>query len=346
MKRSANKTHFAATLLAMAACVLALLAPGGAAAQIASMPRELEHVGVTEHLDGPVPLDVSLRDHTGAPVTLGKYFDGKRPVVLQFAYHTCPVVCGMITTNLAVGLKGVPWTIGDQYDVVTISIDPNESLERTVAKRTSILNEYGRPFTTKNGGWHFLVGSEASIEAVTKAAGFEYQYDERQKQWGHPSVVFILKPSGHLARYLYGLEFPSADLRLGLLEASEGRSISTVEQIILYCYHYDPQGGKYVLVARRVMQVGAGGVAVVLIAFLGLFWTKELVKSRSSKARDEVSRGTPSGTSGGRGGPGGSREVGGAKPARATAADDDANDAEDPTDESLSRAAVSPARGG
>jgi protein SCO1 len=257
-------------------------------AQIAQTPRELQHVGVNEHLDGPLPLDTPFRDHTGKPTTLGALFDGKRPVVLQFAYHSCPVVCSMITNNLAAGLKDVPWTIGKEFDVVTISIDPNESLERTAAKRAGILNEYGRgilgsPRTRGEGnagGWHFLVGDEKAIAAVTAAAGFEYQYDERQKQWGHPSVVFVVKPSGHLARYLYGIEFPSKDLRLGLLEASEGRHISTVEKLILYCYHYDPQGGKYALVAMRVMQVGASAVAIVLFAVLGLFWSRELRKRR------------------------------------------------------------------
>jgi protein SCO1/2 len=278
------RTRRLAALIATAAFILGLLLPGSASAQIASTPRELEHVGVTEHLDGPLPLDTPFRDHTGAPVTLGKFFEGKRPVVLQFAYHTCPVVCGMITNNLAAGLKGVPWTIGKEFDVITISIDPNESLEKTAAKRTSIINEYGREHTTKQGGWHFLSGNQAAIDAVTKAAGFEYQYDERQKQWGHPSVVFVVKPNGHMARYLYGLEFPSADLRLGLLEASEGRHITTVEKLILYCYHYDPQGGKYVLVAQRVMQVGGGAVAIVLIAFLGLFWTRELTRKGKNSA--------------------------------------------------------------
>jgi protein SCO1 len=265
--------------LAMVALVglLAITFAARAHAQIAQTPRELEHVGVTEHLDGPLPLDTPFRDHTGAPTTLRKLFDGKRPLVLQFAYHSCPVVCSMITNNLAAGLKEVPWTIGKEFDVVTISIDPNESLERAAAKRAGILNEYGRGIT---GGWHFLVGDAKAIEAVTAAAGFEYQYDERQKQWGHPSVVFVVKPNGHMARYLYGLEFPPSDLRLGLLEASEGRHISTVEKLILYCYHYDPQGGKYVLVAMRVMQVGASAVAIVLFAILGLFWSRELRKRR------------------------------------------------------------------
>jgi protein SCO1 len=300
MKENAKKTTSVATLIAMIACVLALLHPGSASAQVAGTPPELERVGVTEHLDGPLPLDTPFRDHTGAPVTLGKYFDGKRPVVLQFAYHTCPVVCGMITNNLAAGLKGVPWTIGKEFEVVTISIDPNESLEKSSAKRTSILNEYGRELTTRNGGWHFLSGDIAAIEAVTKAAGFEYEYDERQKQWGHPSVVFIVKPNGHMARYLYGLEFPFADLRLGLLEASEGRHITTVEQIILYCYHYDPQGGKYVLVAQRVMQVGGVIITAALMSFLGLFWSRELAKKRKGKAPSDPDNGAgPQGNSAG-----------------------------------------------
>jgi hypothetical protein len=146
-------------------------------------------------------------------------------------------------------------------------------------KRASILGEYGK----SKEGWTFLAGDEKAIAQVADAAGFGYQYDERQKQWAHPSVAMIVKPDGRMARYLYGFEFPSADLRLGLLEASEGRSISTVEQIILYCYHYDPQGGKYVLVARRVMQVGGGAVAIVLFSVLGLFWTRELVKHRSRR---------------------------------------------------------------
>jgi len=253
-----------------------------AAAQISSMPPVLAHVGVTEHLDGPLPLDTPFRDHTGKAVKLGDYYGGKRPVVLTFAYHSCPVLCGMVLNNAAAGLRGIGWTVGKEYDVVTISIDPDETLEKTAAKRASILNEYGAARGHDGKGWHFLVGDKASIAKVAAAAGFEYEYDPEIKQWGHPSVVMITKPDGRMARYLYGLEFASADIKLGLLEASEGRSISTIEQIILYCYHYDPQGGKYVVVAQRVMQVGGGAVAIVLFGFLGLFWARELRKSKSS----------------------------------------------------------------
>jgi protein SCO1 len=267
--------------LAAALCVLAVLvgvSPAGA--QIAGTPPELQHVGVTEHLEGMLPLDTPFRDHTGKAVTLRDYVDGERPIILTFAYHTCPVLCGMVLNNLAQGLRFVDWTAGDQFEIVTISIDPDETREATNAKRTSILHEYGKIPVDSQGRWHFLTGDEASIAAVAGAAGFEYQYDERQQQWGHPSVVMVVKPDGRMARYLYGLEFSPNDLRLGLFEASEGRSITTIEQIILYCYHYDPQGGKYVLVARRVMQVGGGIVALILFGVLGLFWAREWKKAR------------------------------------------------------------------
>jgi protein SCO1/2 len=283
-------------LVAVLVGLAVLFVPSLAHAQVAGMPPELAHVGVTEHLDGQLPLDTQFRDHTGKLVKLRDFYDGKRPVVLNFAYHSCPVLCSMVLNATASGLRGIGWTIGKEYDVVTISIDPEESLEKTAAKRASILAEYGASRGHDGKGWHFLVanpGDKASIAAVAAAAGFEYQYDAEQKQWGHPSVVMITKPDGHMARYLYGLEFPASDLKLGLLEASEGRSISTVEKLILYCYHYDPQGGKYVIVAQRVMQVGGGAVAIVLFGFLGLFWARELRKSKSKKGPSSTYRDPP-----------------------------------------------------
>ncbi|HEY8079315.1 MAG TPA: SCO family protein, partial [Labilithrix sp.] len=226
---------------------------------------------------------------------LADFFDGKRPVVLTFAYHTCPVLCGMVLNAEASGLREVPWTLGKEYRAVTISIDPEETLERTQNKRKSILMEYARPLPDdSHDAWTFLTGDAKSIAAVASAAGFEYQYDERQKQWGHPSVLMILTPDGKMARYLYGIEFPGNDLRLGLLEASKGHSIGTVEQVILYCYHYDPQGGKYVLVANRVMQVGAGAIALLLFGTLASLWIREIRKAKKSKLEEAegVSTGT------------------------------------------------------
>lgn len=251
-----------------------------ASAQPTGLPKQIEHVGVTEHLDGaPLPLDAEFTDHTGKHVHLGDFFQKGHPVLLTFAYHSCPMLCSMVLNATTEGLKGVNWTAGKEFDVVTISIDPNESQEKTNAKRTSILNQYGRPEAAT--GWHFLSGTEKEIARVASAAGFEYQYDPEQKQWGHSSVVMLVKPNGQMARYLYGLEFDPKDLKLGLLEASAGRSISTIEQLILYCYHYDPQGGKYVLLATRVMQVGGGLTALALGAFLSVFWLRERKRGRN-----------------------------------------------------------------
>ena len=269
-----------AVLLSLVLCTW----QGEARAQIAAMPPELEDVGVSEHLDGQLPLDLELRDHTGKTVKLRDMFDGKKPVVLTFAYHTCPVVCSMIANNLAKTMREISWTLGVEFSALTISIDPNETLENTNKKRLSVLAEYGR----SNVGWTFLTGDAKSIAQVTSAAGFKYKYDPDQKQWAHTSLVMVVKPDGRMARYLYGFEAPAADLKLALMEASEGRSISTIEQIILYCYHYDPKGGRYVIVARRVMQVGGGAVAIVLFGILGILWARELRKpKRSSDEKDE-----------------------------------------------------------
>jgi protein SCO1/2 len=254
-----------------------------ARAQIAAMPPELEDVGVTEHLDDQLPLDLEFKDHTGKTLRLRDVFDGKKPVVLTFAYHTCPVVCSMIANNLAKTMREISWTLGEQFTALTISIDPNETLENTQKKRLSVLAEYGR----SKDGWTFLTGDAKNIAAVTSAAGFKYKYDPDQKQWAHTSLVMVVKPDGRMARYLYGFEAPAADLKLALMEASEGRSISTIEQIILYCYHYDPKGGRYVVVAKRVMQVGGGAVAIVLFGILGLLWARELRKPRNESPRDE-----------------------------------------------------------
>ena len=239
----------------------------------AGIPPEMEHIGVKEHLNGALPLDTRFRDHTGKPVVLGQYWSGDKPVILTFAYHSCPVLCSMVLNALVHGLNGVGWTVGRDYEVVTISVDASESLEKTAAKRAQFLADYKR--AGANEGLHYLVGDKENIDRVAAATGVEYTYDSDQKQYGHPPVVMITKPDGSVARYLYGLEYPPNDLKIGLLEASAGRSISTVEQLILYCYHYDPKGGKYVLVATRVMRVGGAATALLLFSTLTLFWMRE-----------------------------------------------------------------------
>lgn len=263
--------------LAVLACTLV---SSVASAQVAVMPKELEHVGVSEHLDGALPLDTHFHDEEGRAVTFGDYANGKKPHLLVFAYHSCPVLCSMVLKATTKGLKAIPWVIGKEFDVIVVSIDPNDTPEATNRRRQMMLADYGKPEATS--GLHFLTGDRANIDKLAAAAGVQFEYDAEQKQYGHPAVVMLLKPGGQLARYLYGLEFPPNDLRVGLLEASEGRSISTIEQLILYCYHYDPKGGRYVLVAWRVMRVGGGACGALLLTGLALLWSRERRRSRSN----------------------------------------------------------------
>ncbi len=277
---AARRSPLRSLALGAILAVMATLAPRPAVAgpDDPVVPKELQHVGVTEHLDAQLPLDAAFKDHTGKPVKLGDFFDGKRPVLVTFAYHTCPVLCSMVLNATIEGLRNIGWTIGKEFDVVTISIDPKESLEKSAAKRASILGQYKRPGA--DGGMHFLMGDELSIKRATTSMGFEYQYDAEQQQYGHPAVVMLMKPGGRVSRYLYGLEFSPKDLKLGLLEASEGKSITTVEKMILYCYRYDPHDGKYVAMAQNIMKLGGGMTMLALGSFLGVFWWRERRKTK------------------------------------------------------------------
>ncbi len=268
-------------MLASAAASLGLawVAAAPVFAQQAIMPAELEGVDVSEQLDKPLPLEAYFKDHTGKVVRLGDYFDGKRPVALTLAYHGCKVVCSMVLGAELESLKAQPWTLGKEFRAVTISIDPRDTVQTAAKKRKQMLALYGKAAE----GWDFLVGDEANIARVARAAGFKYRYDQRQDQYAHPAVLMLAKPNGELARYLHGLEFAEQDVRLGLLEASQGRSISTIEKAIMYCYTYDPIGAKYVLVARNVMKIAGALSLLVIGAFLSIMWRRELRQRRSSK---------------------------------------------------------------
>ena len=242
-------------------------------------PPELTDVGVDEGLDAKLPLDATFKDHTGKTVKLGDYVDGRRPTLLVFAYHTSPTICSLIQTSVAQAMKGVDWTAGQDYQAITISIDPKDGPEQAATKRQELLAQYGRPVDDK--GWAFLTTTDdETIRSVTKNAGWRYYYDERQKQYAHPSAIVLLKPNGRIARYLYGLDFSPKDLRLGLLEASEYKSISTIDRVVLYCYRFDGHQRRYTIVATRVMQLGGGATALVLAIVLARFWLKERKKPK------------------------------------------------------------------
>jgi len=268
---AASRSRFVAS----AACAVCALAFGEATAQDRTepVPAALARVGVDERLDAALPLQLVFKDESGRDVTLGSYFRPGRPVLLTLNYYRCPMLCTLELNGLVEGLKGLAWTPGDEFNVVTVSFDPRETPALARAKQLTYLEDLGRP--SAEAGWHFLTGSLASIEALTKAVGFATQYDAQTDQYGHAAVVMTATPEGRVARYLYGVRFEPATLKLALLEASKGKIGSTWERFILYCYHYDANRGRYSLAALSIMRAGGALTVLVLGFVLGGFWLRE-----------------------------------------------------------------------
>ena len=238
----------------------------------APLPAGLRGVGVEQRLDAQVPLDLAFRDESGRAVPLSTYFHGK-PVILTFVYYRCPMLCNAILTGLEPSLKPVSFNPGRDFEVVSVSFDPGDTAEAALAKRRMILQRYGRSDTAN--GWHFLTGDETNIRALTDAAGFHYRYDPATKQFAHASAVMILTPEGRISRYFYGVEYAPRDIRLGLVEASANKIGSPVDQILLFCYHYDPATGKYGAIVMNLVRVGGALFVLVGGAFLFLAFRRE-----------------------------------------------------------------------
>ncbi len=254
-----------------------------------NIPPRLQHLGVTEHLDAQLPLDANFRDEEGKPVRLGDFF-GTKPAVVVLAYHSCPTFCGMVLRGLSESLTNLPWTLGNEYQTIVVSIDPRDKPEAAAEKRKIFYETYGRG----NAGAHFLVGEKGQIDRVASALGFEYEFNKDTNQYQHPAVVFVAKPSGGIARYLYGVTYETKDLRLSLLEAAHEKSLTTGERLLLFCFHYDPNEGKYVLLARRVMQLAGAVTAVLLAGFLTVMWRRERTRSNGTEPNGEKPAGPSS----------------------------------------------------
>jgi protein SCO1/2 len=233
-------------------------------------PELLKEVGIDQKLNSAVPLDLAFRDETGRPVKLSQYF-GSKPVILSLVYYNCPMLCTQVLNGLDRGLKSVPLDLGKDFDAITVSIDSSENSKLAAAKRDLYTGIYGRPGAAD--GWHFLTGDEAQIKQLAAAVGFRYAYDAESKQFAHASGIMVLTPSGKISRYFYGIQYPSRDLRLGLVEASEGKIGSPVDQILLFCYHYDPVTGKYGIVISRVIKA-AGLLTVLAIGLMILMLSR------------------------------------------------------------------------
>jgi protein SCO1 len=228
-------------------------------------PPGLKHVGIEQHLNQELPLDATFRDETGKTVKLGDYFGKGKPVILSLVYYKCPMLCGEVMAGIARSLKVVEFSIGKEFDVLTVSFDPKETPEIAAAKKAEYIERYGRPGAAQ--GWHFLTGPQDSITALADAAGFQYQYDPATGQFAHATAIMVVTPQGKIAQYYYGVDYPPKDLRLGLIQASQNKIGTFVDQVLLYCYHYNPDTGKYGAIISRVLQVS--GAATILI--LGTF---------------------------------------------------------------------------
>ncbi len=271
--RTSRFLRYGRLLPAVAILLIGLIVPGPIMAQeSAGLPAALREVGIDQRLNEQMPLDLTFRDETGNTVMLRDYF-GSKPVILTFAYYECPMLCTLVLNGLLKALRVVPMDIGKDFEVVNISFNSRETPQLAAAKKANYVREYGRP--GGNRGWHFLVGDEDSIRKATQAAGFRYKYLPDVNQYAHASGIMILTPDGRFSRYFYGIEYSARDIRLGLVEASENKIGTPVDQVLLFCFHYDPVTGKYGLAITFVIQVLGTATVLVLVTFIILMLRRE-----------------------------------------------------------------------
>lgn len=245
------------------------------------IPEPLKKVGIEQRLGENLPLEAAFRDENGREVKLGEYFSKGRPVVLALVYYECPMLCNQVLNGLTGSMKGITLDAGKDFDVVAVSFDASENDKPGLAKskKASYLERYGRPGTDR--GFHFLTGTQASIDAVTNAVGFTYEWDEKSKQFAHASGIMIANPDGKLSRYLYGIDYSPKDLKFGIMESAENKVGSVTDQLLLYCYHYDPSTGKYGFAILSSLR--AAGIATLLgMGLMGfVFWRRN--KNKAAK---------------------------------------------------------------
>lgn len=228
-------------------------------------PELLRDVKVDQRLNDQVPLELKFRDEKGNPVTLGQFFTPGKPVVLSLVYFSCPMLCTEELNGLDRSMKLIPMSVGKDFEVVTVSIDPTDEPILAEAKRDLYTGMYGRPGAAQ--GWHFLTGENTQIKALADSVGYHYAYDSESKQFAHAAMLVVLTGDGKISRYLNGVSYPSRDLRLALDDASNGKIGTPFDQVLLFCYHYDPNTGKYGLIISRVIQV-AGGITLLGVGIL------------------------------------------------------------------------------
>lgn len=275
--------------LALLAPAMALALPMGQAmhkplppAANDQLPPALQDVEIVEKLGAALPAGASFTAEDGTPVRLGDLVRRReRPTVISLVYYSCPMLCGLVLTGLARGMKETGLVLGKDYDAVTVSFDPRDTTKAAGERQRVMLQSVGRPDAAAS--WRFLTGSEPEIRAVTEAVGFKYAYDEKTKQYAHAAAIVVATPDGRVSRYLYGVEFPAKDLRLALVEASQGRVGTSFDRLLLTCYRYDPASRRYEPYALGFVRVAMLGVLGGLAVMLGVFWRRELKRGHGSK---------------------------------------------------------------
>ena len=254
--------------------ILFLLPASPASAQVTGeLDPIYDGVGVDQQLGATIPLDVLFKNEKGEEVTLGAYFGDERPVIVNLVYHSCPMLCNLLMDGFTKSLKELEWTPGGTFEIVTISIDPTDSYQLASEKKQHYLEQLGRPEAAE--GWHFLTGSQESIDRVATSIGFRYKWLDEIEQFVHPAIITVVTPEGVISRYIQGLEFQSRDVRLALVEASDGTIAEPADLIALYCLQYDPESNSYVAHASNLMRLGGFLTVVVLGMILFVFWRRE-----------------------------------------------------------------------
>jgi protein SCO1 len=245
--------------------------------QIANyQPNELQKIDVEEHLGDKIPLDKSFVTDAGDTLLLSDFFEDEKPVILVLAYYSCPMLCSMVLNGMIDAAKQIPFQLGEDYKILTISIDPTETSKLASDKKSN----YVKSWSEKNVGdnWTFFVGQENEIKSLADILGFKYYYLKDKKEYAHPAVLFVLTADGTISRYLYGIQFKPNDLRLSLLEAAQGKIGNTFDKLLLYCYHYDPNSKGYAVFAGNVMRLGGLATMLLLGIYLLILWNKYRIR--------------------------------------------------------------------
>jgi len=238
------------------------------------LPEQLKRIGIEQRLGEQLPFDATFKNEEGNAVRLGDYFKSGRPAILAFVYYECPMLCNQVLNGLSGSLKGMSLDPGKDYDVVAVSFDARENEKRDLAanKKASYVERFGRPGTEV--GWHFLTGDQTAIDAATKAAGFTYEWDAKSNQFAHASGIMIVTPDGKLSRYFYGIDYAPKDVKFALIESADKKIGSATDQLLLYCYHYDPATGKYGLAILSVMRAVSVVMLIGMAAAGFVFWKR------------------------------------------------------------------------